>query len=70
MQRLDDKIRAHVAGERPPDHLFRGRGDDRGKKPEPAVHPNVGDVGIPDNVRPARPEASFHQVSADVRFSP
>ena len=67
MQRVNDEIGSHLVGERPPDNWLRGRVDDRREEPEPAVNPEVGDVGVVDNIRLARLEASFDEVGEPVR---
>ena len=52
-----------MISERPTNHLFRGSINNGSQEPEPAVHPNVGDIAIPNNVWPARLKAAFHKIT-------
>jgi hypothetical protein len=69
MQRCGDKIRAHMISERPPEYLFRSSVDHGREEPEPAVHPQIRDVAIPNNVRPAGLKASLYKVRKQASLS-
>ena len=68
MQSLADKISTHMVSERPTSHLFRSRIDNGRKKPEPATHPNVSDISIPNNIGSTRLETAFHQITKGTAF--